>query len=107
MANEESADARMVAAAVAVAEIEGEQIATAVAERERQGLQEELKAADGGIGTFGGAHCGATKRCNGWVKYQIGCFWADSDGPTGGFGGTPCAARNAILRGEWWWWWWW
>eukprot|EP00959_Pyramimonas_sp_CCMP1952_P389017 8150814-Pyramimonas_sp.AAC.1 len=45
MANEESADAHTVAAAVAVAKIEGEQIATAVAEREKQGLQEELKAA--------------------------------------------------------------
>eukprot|EP00959_Pyramimonas_sp_CCMP1952_P259195 5418896-Pyramimonas_sp.AAC.1 len=45
MANKEYADANAVAAAVAVARTEGEQIATVMAEREKQGLQEELKTA--------------------------------------------------------------
>eukprot|EP00959_Pyramimonas_sp_CCMP1952_P284766 5953411-Pyramimonas_sp.AAC.1 len=45
MANKESADANAIAAAVAVARIEGEQIATVMAERETHGLQEELKNA--------------------------------------------------------------
>eukprot|EP00959_Pyramimonas_sp_CCMP1952_P041130 860327-Pyramimonas_sp.AAC.1 len=40
--------------------------------------------ADGGTGAFGGALCGAAKRCNG----------THSDGPTAGFGGAPYVATK-------------
>eukprot|EP00959_Pyramimonas_sp_CCMP1952_P237969 4972954-Pyramimonas_sp.AAC.1 len=57
--------------------------------------------ADGGTGAFGGTSCGATKRCNGWVKMpKLMLSGRTRTVPLGASRELSMWPRSAVLSGE-------